>query len=124
MLTLERFKSELEWQRQVKGEAPKENGLKEDVLRGTGSLKVFGWMRKGSPYVQKMHSIAAFHEVGGPPELARQTLGMIGDRRLSGLMPHPVTLPAQNAWKWMAVPNICMHIIAAGGFFNQRNGIK
>ena len=57
------YKHDLNWQAEVLGETAKEQQLKQDVFLAQESFRQFGFMRKNSPFVQKVHSIASFNEV-------------------------------------------------------------
>ena len=78
----------------------------------------FGFMRKYSPFVQKVHSIVAFLKVGGPPKIMRLCIGSMGDHMGLGRLPTPVTMPQQKSWKWNVFSNVSMDGVAAKGFFD------
>ena len=117
-LTHDELKAELQWQAEVKGDGAKEEQLKQDVLHSQQSLRVFGYMRKGSPLIQMVHTISSFNEMGAPPEVKRKIIGMVGDRSSSGSLPVPVILPASNTWKWHKSLNVCMDPVAGAAFSN------
>ena len=72
------YANEVNWQKDLLGDTTKCDNFCEEVV-GQQDLRVFGWITLGSPYVQVMHSLTKFMDVGGFPTLRGKVIGLVGN---------------------------------------------
>ena len=104
---------ESEWQ-------TKTNTVKEKVILWLIPA-VFRMMKKGSPYVNLLHSAAQF--VGDPFNYAEHQedyIGFVGDR-IRGENPHAVVI-SDNVWVWTAV-KVAKEVHKLAAFFEEPTSI-
>ena len=117
------MKTRLAWQSSLNGDKAPCEDFRDDVL-GAAELCVFGWMKKGSPFVQVIHSVARYSGIGGAAELRGHVIGFLGDRDIFGNQPHPVKLQKKNAWEWLQYDTATSWTDMAAFFANPANRDK
>jgi hypothetical protein len=114
-------KQEFDWQPSYGHD--NRNTFKEEVLAYHPKVKVFGFVQKGSPFVQIVHSPGRYVDFSAPPAMRGKILAFMGDRTTYG-QPHPFQLPDINAWGWADVTFVDDAVGMATFFDDAENKLK
>lgn len=68
---------------------------------GQMDLQVFGFMNKGSPYINLIHTIQSYTTLGTEADLKGKDIGFVGDKN-EYQVPTPVIMQKEKPWKWIA----------------------
>lgn len=95
--------SDLEWQRQVTGDATATKAFRGEVLQRS-DLLVFAYMRPSSPFIHLLHTVGTFSLPGGDDHYKGKDIAFVGDRADSRV-PTPVVLAPMQPWTWITKKN-------------------
>jgi hypothetical protein len=91
--------------------------FKEEALAYHPRLKMFGFVQKGSPFVQLVHSPGRYVDFSAPSSMRGKIVAFMGDKTDFG-QPHPFLLPEINAWSWIDV-SFCDDPIGLATFYDD-----